>query len=192
MHFLTQLGVLAIILIILVILIKSNQTLEQIYMEDQWENTSVKMPSFKISEFIFANYKKYMSKKNTKYKPIDETEKEETNQLRRSAPTIPREKNTDWYVEIVDVRGNGYARKNIEEYPFTLGRDEENDYVIEDLSVSGFHASLNKEDGMLILKDKGSLNKLFVDGKETIETDIYSGIKVGLGNTVIRFVKEGK
>lgn len=192
MNFLTQLGVLAIILIILVILIKSNQTLEQIYMENQWENSSVKMPSFKMSELIFPNQKKYDSKDNRKYRPIDEKEKEETNQLRRSAPTIPREKHADWYVEIVDVRGNGYARKNIEEYPFTLGRDEENDYVIEDLSVSGFHASLDKEDGNLILKDEGSLNKLFVNGKETIQTDIYNGIKIGLGNTVIRFVKEGK
>ena len=35
MNFLTQLGVLAIILIILVILIKSNQTLEKIYMEEE-------------------------------------------------------------------------------------------------------------------------------------------------------------
>ena len=35
MNFVTQLGLLAIILMILVILIKSNQTLEQIYMEGE-------------------------------------------------------------------------------------------------------------------------------------------------------------
>jgi uncharacterized membrane protein len=58
MNFITQLGVLAVILIILMIIIKSNQTLEEIYMEDREEKNIPWMAVWqkrKGSQTIFKN-----------------------------------------------------------------------------------------------------------------------------------------
>ena len=127
MNFITQLGLLAIILVILVILIKSNQTLEQIYMEGETVEKTKEVMSFKVPEVNFTS----MFKHKTKEKVEDITVEKVVD---RSPHTIPVEQCSDWYVEMTDIAGRSFGRMGIKECPFTIGRATDNDYVIDDLS----------------------------------------------------------
>lgn len=57
----------------------------------------------------------------------------------------------------------------------TVGRDPENDIVINDESVSGHHAEIRLEDGRHILKDLGSTNGLRVNGERAMESVLNDG-----------------
>jgi pSer/pThr/pTyr-binding forkhead associated (FHA) protein len=200
MNFITQLGVLAVILIILMIIIKSNQTLEEIYMEDREEKPSRGWPFGKKEKGA-----KLFSK--TEPEQIEQAEsaqtgKAESEQIRkaetsaieqqphRSQPTVPVEQTqtVKLKIEILDERGRVLETKNVSSFPFTIGRNEENDLELDDLSVSGYHAILEEEDGIPMLTDCGSLNKLMVHGRVEKRVAIGSDMEVGLGNTTLRFV----
>ena len=66
------------------------------------------------------------------------------------------------------------------------------DYVIDDLSVSGHHACVEEEHGILTLIDQGSLNKILFGGRPVEKVEITDRMEVSLGNTKIRFGKEEK
>lgn len=57
----------------------------------------------------------------------------------------------------------------------TVGRDAENDIVIDDESVSTHHAEIRLEDGRHILKDLGSTNGLRVNGDRAMESVLNDG-----------------
>ena len=196
MNFMTQLGVLAIILMILVILIKSNKTLEQIYMEGETEKEVIEIPPFKMPEFRFERFSDGLSKR-TKRKMIYEDEAIEKEQITnagvaRSSDTIPVEIMSGWYLEMVDSMGRSFGRMGIKGCPFSIGRAEDNDYVVDDLSVSGHHACVEMVSGIWELVDQGSLNKILVGGRPVTKVNLVDGLEVSLGNTRIRFCKEEK
>lgn len=190
MNFITQLGVLAIILIILVILIKSNQTLEQIYMEGEPEKETIEIPSFKIPDIHFPQIKFKKEKEKTTVDEADTSKEERT--VDRSSDTIPADSFSEWNIEIVDARGRSYGRTGISSFPFTIGRADDNDYVLNDLSVSGHHACLEEREGFLELVDHGSLNKILVGGRAMTRVKVIDRMEVCLGNTKVRFLKEEK
>ena len=196
MNFMTQLGVLAIILIILVILIKSNRTLEQIYMEGESEKETIQIPPFKMPEIRFNHFSDQMAKK-TKRKAvyeedITEQEEEAASKVVRSSDTIPVEFMSGWYLEMVDSMGRSFGRTGMKGCPFSIGRAEDNDYVVDDLSVSGHHACVKAANGIWELEDQGSLNKILVGGRPVTRVTLVDGLEVSLGNTRIRFCKEEK
>lgn len=181
MNFIAQLGVLAVILIILVIIIKSNKELENIYMEaDRAEEQAppeIKMPEFKMRGIKMPEFKT------------------ESDPPARSQATIPMEsadKGVSLFIEVLDDRGKVTETKKVLTFPYTIGRNEENDLVLDDLSVSGFHARLEDEDGRVVLYDQGSLNKLMISGRQETKIPVNGEIEVGLGNTSLRFIKEVK
>ncbi len=178
MNFVTQLGLLAIILIILVILIKSNQTLEQIYMEGETGKETINLKAFKMPNISFSGIKE-KKEEIRKEKPVA-----------RSSDTIPMEQMTGWYLEIVDLSGRSYGRSSIQAFPFTIGRATDNDYVLDDLSVSGHHACIEESDGQLELFDQGSLNKIMIGGRPMVRIKLVDHMEVNLGNTKLRFCKE--
>jgi pSer/pThr/pTyr-binding forkhead associated (FHA) protein len=47
----------------------------------------------------------------------------------------------------------------------TIGRDKTNNLVINDEGVSVFHAELQQEEGKLFLRDTGSVNGTFLNGR---------------------------
>lgn len=212
MNFLTQLGVLAVILIILVILIKSNQTLEKIYMEDQSKDEKtlpepeiskaevpkVEMPKIEVPKIevpkpsLHSLFGKKSSKEKEKEVSQGEGRKREAEQEQpsRSLATVPMEKGPDFIIEILDDRGRAIDSRRVSSFPYTIGRNEENDLVLDDLSVSGYHASLEEEDGRIVLIDKGSLNKLIVNGRQETKVPVNGEVEVGFGNTSLRFIKE--
>lgn len=212
MNFLTQLGVLAVILIILAILIKSNQTLEKIYMEDQnkeekitpepeiskVEVPKVEVPKIEVPKIEVSrpSFRSLFGKKSSKEKDREAYEKKvgkkesESEQPSRSQATVPMEKGPDFIIEILDDRGRAIDSRRVSSFPYTIGRNEENDLVLDDLSVSGYHASLEEEEGRIILIDKGSLNKLIVNGRQETKVPINGEVEVGFGNTSLRFIKD--
>ena len=193
MNFITQLGVLAVILMILVIIVKSNQTLEKIYMEEEKEEKpKEEIPQIKISDFKLPKKEGKWSF-GKKEKEVEQEEPEKTMKpTGRSAQTIPMEQHAEVIIEVLDDRGRSMQKKKVSHFPFSIGRNAENDLVLDDLSVSGFHACLEKEEDQIILVDQGSLNKLMVFGRQETKVFINGQVEVGFGNTTLRFFKEKK
>jgi len=193
MNFMTQLGLLAIILIILVILIKSNQTLEQIYMEGEIQKEIIEIPPFQMPEIRFLKEKKKAGKKRMDADLGEKETKKSSNPMVDRAPdTLPVEITSGWYLEMVDTAGRSFGRTCIGNFPFYIGRAKDNDYVIDDLSVSGHHASIEKENGNLTLIDQGSLNKILLGGRPVERIHLTEHMEVFFGNTKVRFFKEEK
>lgn len=195
MNFLTQLGVLIIILVILIILIKSNQTLEKIYMEEEQEVDAIELPKIKISEVKLPkwSFKEKISKKAAFYDDNDDENEEEAKRpVERSSGTMPVDTMAKWSIEVLDDRGRVMENHRIYSYPFHIGRNGENDLVLDDLSVSGFHATVEDAYGSIELVDRGSLNKLVVNGQKVTKIEILDRMEVDFGNTRLRFKKEGK
>ncbi|MFH1017503.1 MAG: FHA domain-containing protein [Pseudomonadota bacterium] len=80
----------------------------------------------------------------------------------------------------------------IEKKMTTVGRSNA-DIRLKDLDVSRLHVEIEVlPDGKVILRDLGSTNGTFVNGKKTTETQITAQDKIKIGNTVIRFVSDKK
>lgn len=70
----------------------------------------------------------------------------------------------------------------------TIGRDPNNDLVIEHPTVSRAHAQITRRDGEFILIDLGSSNGTFVNGKEVIDATLLrvgDSIRVGCDRLVL-------
>ncbi len=69
----------------------------------------------------------------------------------------------------------------------TLGRNEANDILLDDLKVSSFHANiLNREDGYHLL-DLKSRNGIQVNGKVITTCALKEGDRIDFGDIVLRF-----
>lgn len=212
MNFLAQLGVLAVILIILVIIIKSNKELEKIYMEadgreeqappeikiPEFEIPKIKAPKVEMPKWSFGKKSSKTEREEEDFGSFAEEKKEQrmvSETPARSQATVPMEgtgKGVSLFIEVLDERGRTEDTIKVQEFPYTIGRNEENDLVLDDLSVSGFHARLEEEDGRIVLYDQGSLNKLMISGRQETKVPVNGEVEVGLGNTNLRFIKEVK
>lgn len=71
-----------------------------------------------------------------------------------------------------------------------IGRDKANDIVINDSKVSRKHLEIKYENGHFSLKDLGSTNGTFVNGKKIdTETEIFIGDNVKIGDIVLPWEK---
>jgi len=67
----------------------------------------------------------------------------------------------------------------------TVGRDISNDVVLEDASVSGFHAVLFHDDGRYTVADLGSTNGSFVNAKRVSgRTEFSDGDRLSFGTVI--------
>jgi pSer/pThr/pTyr-binding forkhead associated (FHA) protein len=69
----------------------------------------------------------------------------------------------------------------------TIGRLSENDIVIDNLSVSRNHASISTAKAGYILKDLGSKNKTYLNGKEIETSKLKNGDTITIGKYQIVF-----
>lgn len=71
----------------------------------------------------------------------------------------------------------------------TIGRDPQADIFLNDRTVSREHAEIIAHEGTVLLKDKGSLNGTYVDGKLVDEAHLVSGEILQIGTFQLQFLK---
>jgi pSer/pThr/pTyr-binding forkhead associated (FHA) protein len=81
----------------------------------------------------------------------------------------------------------------IKEYPLardsmTMGRQEDNSIVIDNLAVSAYHARIDKVGGEYVLTDLQSTNGTFVNDEKVMSHKLSHGDNVVIGKHVILFV----
>lgn len=72
-----------------------------------------------------------------------------------------------------------------------LGRNEGNDFTIDDASVSGSHCELIVSEAGARLRDVGSTNGTFVNGTPVTEADLQTGQLIQLGGVQLVFETDG-
>lgn len=69
-----------------------------------------------------------------------------------------------------------------------IGRAADNDIVIEDPAVSGHHAEILREGNSFRLRDRGSTNGLYVNGKLVAEKDLEYWDEISIGGHQLTFM----
>ena len=86
---------------------------------------------------------------------------------------------------LVMVKADGTSKEvPVDRDVFTIGREATNRLRIPLASVSRHHCELTKDDGELLITDKGSSNGTFVNGKRVKETELAPGDLVSIGPVV--------
>jgi len=85
-----------------------------------------------------------------------------------------------------------FNKQVVKDYPFTkenmtIGRAEENDVVIDNLAVSGYHARIDKAGDTYILTDLQSTNGTFVNDKKIVSYRLRHKDKVSIGKHLLFF-----
>ena len=81
------------------------------------------------------------------------------------------------------------ARFAIERTPMRVGRSEDSDIFLDDVTVSREHASLSRTPtGRLSIKDLGSLNGTYVNHVRVNETTLNSGDEVQIGKFKLIYI----
>jgi len=85
-----------------------------------------------------------------------------------------------------------FNKKVIKEYPFTkdsmaIGRNEENDIMIDNLAVSALHARIDKTGDTYILTDLQSTNGTFVNNKSITSHKLHHKDKITIGKHLLFF-----
>lgn len=73
--------------------------------------------------------------------------------------------------------------------PWSVGRSEENDIVIQDPNVSRKHAQLSRLENGFVVEDLGSTNGTLLDGAPIDRERIESGDELTFGGLIARFVR---
>jgi len=73
--------------------------------------------------------------------------------------------------------------------PWSVGRSEENDIIIQDPNVSRKHAQLSRLENGFVVEDLGSTNGTLLDGAPIDRERIESGDKLTFGGLTARFVR---
>jgi S1-C subfamily serine protease len=74
--------------------------------------------------------------------------------------------------------------------PVVLGRQQGCDVVVRDTRASRRHLELTPQDGGLQLRDLGSANGTFLDGRRVQEAQLEGGEEIRIGNVVIEVWRE--
>ena len=71
--------------------------------------------------------------------------------------------------------------------PVRIGRDPNCDLFLNNTTVSRHHAVIEQIGSTLLIRDEGSLNGTWVDGKVVDEADLVEGTLVQIGTFSMRF-----
>jgi pSer/pThr/pTyr-binding forkhead associated (FHA) protein len=86
-----------------------------------------------------------------------------------------------------------FNKQVIKEYPLlkdsvSIGRDDDNTIVIDNLAVSGYHARIDMAGSTYILTDLQSTNGTFVNDEKVVSHKLVHGDNIAIGKHVILFV----
>ena len=90
-----------------------------------------------------------------------------------------------------------FNKRVLKEYPLlndsiTIGREEDNGIVIDNLAVSSYHAKIDKVGPGYILTDLQSTNSTFVNDKKVVSHKLRHGDNIIIGKHLILFVNTRK
>lgn len=90
-----------------------------------------------------------------------------------------------------------FNKQVIKEYPLlkeslTIGRNEDNAVIIDNLAVSGYHARVDPAGTDFILTDLQSTNGTFVNNEKVLSHKLQHGDKVIIGKHILLFVSSAK
>lgn len=74
----------------------------------------------------------------------------------------------------------------------TIGRNDDNTVVIDNLAVSGYHARIDKAGSDYVLTDLQSTNGTFVNQEKVVSHKLQHGDKVIIGKHVLHFAASAK
>jgi pSer/pThr/pTyr-binding forkhead associated (FHA) protein len=74
--------------------------------------------------------------------------------------------------------------------PMTVGRNEGNDLVIPDGSVSGSHGSFSQDGGMWVFTDNDSTNGTKISGERVQRVELGHGAQFEMGDVAVMFLDE--
>ena len=72
----------------------------------------------------------------------------------------------------------------------TIGRKKDNDIVIDNQAVSGYHARIKKEGPSLFIEDANSLNGTFINGQKISKGELHNGDAVLIGVHTLEVILE--
>ncbi|MDR0350831.1 MAG: FHA domain-containing protein [Coriobacteriales bacterium] len=75
----------------------------------------------------------------------------------------------------------------LEGFPVLIGREPSCDIFLNNMTVSREHAVIEQEGGKLVVRDKGSLNGTWVDGKIVDEAELLEDTLLQIGTFSMRF-----
>jgi hypothetical protein len=73
--------------------------------------------------------------------------------------------------------------------PAVIGREPECDIFLNNMTVSRKHAVIERHGNRIVLKDAGSLNGTWVNGKVVEEADLTEGSVVQIGTFAMRYTE---
>ena len=88
----------------------------------------------------------------------------------------------EWTLEVLAGPDKGKKFKTLDPL-IRVGSDPSNDLVLSDSTVSRRHLEVERSDKRLVLRDVGSRNGTFLDGRQVMQTVIEPGDKIVLGKT---------
>jgi len=89
---------------------------------------------------------------------------------------------------IVKIENREVQRVILEKDTITIGRGKDNDIVLENLSVSRYHAQVTRENGQYVIRDLDSSNGTYVNGVRFSRTQVYHNDKILIGKHTLVFV----
>lgn len=104
---------------------------------------------------------------------------------RPGLPVAPVASATGQVVHLVDVQSG--RRIALSADVIRIGREADNDFVLDDPSVSGHHALVQRQNAQFVIHDQGSRNGVYVNGRLINGPNlIRPGWQVQLGDRVLR------
>jgi len=90
-----------------------------------------------------------------------------------------------------------FNKQVIKEYPalkesITIGRNDDNTVVIDNLAVSGYHARIDNAGSDHILTDLQSTNGTFINNEKIVTHKLQHGDKIIIGKHILLFVSSAK
>lgn len=74
----------------------------------------------------------------------------------------------------------------------SIGRATDNDIFLDDVTVSRKHAEISREGKTYVIRDCGSLNGTYVDGKVQESAELKDGMELHIGKFRLHFFLGGK
>ena len=91
--------------------------------------------------------------------------------------------------KLVAIDGDRQKVFNITKLTMTIGRNDTSDIILDNRTVSGFHATLTNEGGFFYIVDNDSTNGIFVnDLRITTKSKITTGDRIRIGSVMAKII----